>query len=232
MVAAFRARDGASRRRLLLLRALLAASVAITVGVGVRVVATQSLDTTNLVWNLFLAWIPLLVALVVYDGARRGASSGTLSALGAMWLLFLPNAPYIVTDFKWLPYYEAVPPWLDGLLIGAAAAVGLVLGFLSLYLVQTVVASRFGRLAGWALALAALAASGIGVYLGRVLRWNSWDVFTEPTRIVERLASAALDPLAHGRPLALSLSFALACVIGYALFYVALRTQLEEVEER
>jgi uncharacterized membrane protein len=119
-----------------------------------------------------------------------------------------------------------------GLLIGAAAAVGLVLGFLSLYLVQTVVASRIGRHAGWALALAALAASGIGVYLGRVLRWNSWDVFTEPTRIVERLASAALDPLAHGRPLALSLSFALACVIGYALFYAALRTQLEGLEER
>jgi uncharacterized membrane protein len=230
MVAAFRARDGASRRRLLVLEALLAASVAVAVGVGVRVVFTQSLDTANLVWNLFLAWVPLLLALVVYDGARRGTPAGPLAAVGALWLLFLPNAPYIVTDLKWLGHFDSGTHWFDPVLIVAAATIGLVLGFLSLYLVQAVVVRRVGRLAGWAVAFGALAASGLGVYLGRFQRWNSWDVFTEPTRVVGELASAALDPLAHGKPLALSISFALAWCIGYALFYAAFRSQLRSLE--
>jgi uncharacterized membrane protein len=231
MVAAFRARDGASRRRRLLLAVLLAASLALTVGVAGRVVYTETLETTNLVWNVFLAWIPLVLALVVYDGARRGTSRAALVGVGLLWLLFLPNAPYIVTDFKWLGRYDGGTQWCDPVLIGGAAAIGLALGFLSLYLVQSVVARRLGRSAGWLLAVGALCASGVGVYLGRFERWNSWDVFTEPSRIVGQLASAALDPLAHGRPLALSVSFALAWCMGYALFYATVRGRLGVLEE-
>ena len=228
---AFRATNGASRRRLLVHEGLLLASTAVTAGVVARVVYLQSLETTNLVWNLFLAWVPLALALVLYDAARRGATAGPLAAIGALWLLFLPNAPYIVTDVKWLGEYDSGTHWFDPLLVGGAAALGLVLGFVSLYLVQAVVARRLGRLAGWALAWGALVASGVGVYLGRFQRWNSWDVFTEPTRVVGQLASAALDPLAHGRPLALSISFALAWCMGYALFYAAFRSQLRGLEE-
>jgi len=227
-----RARDGASRRRLLVLEALLVASAVVTVGVAGRVIYLESLDTTNLVWNLFLAWIPLVLALVVYDGARRGWSASTLAAVGLAWLLFLPNAPYIVTDLKWLGHYDSGTHWFDPLLIGVAAAIGLVLGFLSLYLVQAVVVRRLGSLAGWTLAFGALTASGVGVYLGRFQRWNSWDVVTEPTRVVGQLASAALDPLAHGRPLAWSIAFAVASCTGYVLFYAVLGTQLRGLEER
>ena len=231
MVTALRARDGASRRRLLLLKALLVASAAITLGLAARVAYTQSLEATNLVWNLVLAWIPFVLALVLYDAARRGSSPAPLAAVGALWLLFLPNAPYIVTDLKWLGHYESGTHWFDYVFVIGSAAIGLVLGFLSLYLVQAVVAHRLGRVAGWTLALGALAASGVGVYLGRFQRWNSWDVFTEPTRVVGELAAAALDPLAHGRPLALSISFALVWCTGYALFYAMFRTQLRELEE-
>jgi uncharacterized membrane protein len=232
MVAAFRARDGASRRRLLLLKALLAASLALTAGVAARVVYTDSLEATNLVWNLFLAWVPFALALVVYDAARRDAPAAPLVAVGLVWLLFLPNAPYIVTDFKWLGQYDSGTYWFDPALIGGAAAIGLVLGFVSLYLVQAVVARRVDRAAGWAFAFGALVASGVGVYLGRFQRWNSWDVFTEPTRVVGQLASAAVDPLAHGRPHALSIVFALAWCAGYALFYATFRGGLRMLEER
>jgi uncharacterized membrane protein len=231
MVTALRARDGASRRRLLLLKALFAASAVITVGLAARVAYTQSLEATNLVWNLFLAWIPLVLALVLYDAARRGSSAAPLAAIGVVWLLFLPNAPYIVTDLKWLGQYDSGTHWFDYVFVVGSAAIGLVLGFVSLYLVQSVVTRRLGRVAGWTLALGALAASGVGVYLGRFQRWNSWDVFTEPTRIAGQLVSAGLDPLAHGRPLALSISFALAWCTGYALFYATFRTQLRGLEE-
>lgn len=215
-----------------MLEALLAASAVVTLGVAARVVSLESLETTNLVWNLFLAWIPLVLALVVYDGARRGWPAGTLAAFGLGWLLFLPNAPYIVTDLKWLGHYDSGTHWFDPVLIGTAAAIGLVLGFLSLYLVQAVVVRRLGRLAGWMLAFGALAASGAGVYLGRFQRWNSWEVLTEPTKIAGNLLQAAVDPLAHARPIALSTAFAILWCAGYAAFYSTFHTQLERLSDR
>jgi uncharacterized membrane protein len=216
---------------MVLLQALVVASGVVTVGVAVRVAATQSLDLTNLVWNLVLAWIPFMLALALYDCARRGAAAAQLIAIGALWLLFLPNAPYIVTDAKWLGRLESGTRWYDPLLVGSAAAVGLVLGFVSLFLVQAVVARRLGRLVGWTAAWAALVASGIGVYLGRYLRWNSWDLILEPGRILGELGAAALDPLAHQRPLALSTFFAVLWCAGYMLFYSAFRAQLARLDE-
>lgn len=232
MAGAFGGERRASRRRALLVGGLLAASFLLALGVAVRVVATHSLDSTNLLWNLFLAWIPFVLALVLYDGARRGASSTALLALGAGWLLFLPNAPYIVTDAKWLGEYAGGRLWYDALLIGTAAVIGLVLGFVSVYLVQVVIARRFGQVAGWTLAFGALVLSGLGVYLGRFERWNSWEVLTEPTHILGQLVSAALDPLAHGRPIALSAAFAVVWCLGYALFYSTFHTQLQALDDR
>ncbi len=128
--------------------------------------------------------------------------------------------------------YHGGSLWYDAVLIGTAAVTGLVLGFVSLYLVQLVVTRRAGAFAGWALAWAALALSGVGVYLGRFQRWNSWEVLTEPTRIVGQLLSAALDPLAHGRSIALSLAFAMVWCLGYALFYSTFRAQLQGLDDR
>jgi uncharacterized membrane protein len=221
-----------SRRRRALVLVLLAASALLVAGVAGRILVVQNLETTNLVWNLFLAWIPFVVALLLYDGARRGTPAATLVALGALWLVFLPNAPYIVTDVKWLGEYHSGSPWYDAALIATAAATGLVLGFVSLYLVQTVVGRRAGALVGWTVAWGALVLSGVGVYLGRFERWNSWEVVTEPTRIVEQLLSAALDPLAHGRPIVLSAAFAVVWCTGYALFYSTFRAQLEALADR
>ena len=231
MVRALGGGQTASRRRSLLVGALLAASALLALGVAVRVMLTHSLDGTNLVWNLFLAWVPFVLGLMLYDGGRRGASAGALAALGAAWLVFLPNAPYIVTDFKWLGEYVGGALWYDAVLIGIAATLGLVLGFVSLYLVQVVVAQRFGHVVGWTLAWTALALSGFGVYLGRFQRWNSWEVVTEPTTIVGRLAGAALDPLAHTRPLAVSIAFAVTWCVGYALFYSTFRGHLRRLAD-
>jgi uncharacterized membrane protein len=209
----------------------LAMSAACLAILGARLALTGERTYAFLAWNLFLAWIPFVVALMLYDGARRGTSGGTLLALGAAWLLFLPNAPYIVTDVKWLGEYAGGRLAYDAALIGTAATIGLVLGFVSLYLVQVVVAGRFGHVAGWALAWTALALSGVGVYLGRFERWNSWEVVTEPTTIVGQLAGAALDPLAHTRPLALSIAFALTWCIGYALFYSTFESHLRRLAD-
>ena len=232
MVPVLTARGGASRRRRLLLQTLLGASVALSVGVAARVVAIHSLDLTNLVWNLFLAWIPFVVALALYDSARSGASRQSLLALGGVWLVFLPNAPYIATDVKWIGDLESGTHWHDPVLIVAAAGLGLLLGFLSIYLVQSVVAHRVGRLAGWTVAFGALVLSGLGVYLGRYQRWNSWEVLTEPGKIFGGLASGLADPLAYPKPIAVSAFFAISCCLGYALFYSLFEPHLRRLDER
>lgn len=209
-----RARDGASRRRLLVLEALLAASAAVTVGVTARVVYLESLETTNLVWNLFLAWIPLVLALVVYDGARRGWTAGTLATVGLGWLLFLPNAPYIVTDLKYIGPDAGIPVLYDVLLFSAAAWTGLLLGLTSLYLMHGVARRFLGVVNAWAVVVGVLTLSSFGIYLGRVQRWNSWDVFTQPGALL----GGATDGL-HARPLALTVLLTSFLLATYLVFY-------------
>src|SRR3954470_23845141 len=127
-----------SDRRLAALGALVLLSLFTLVTIGVRVAYTGTADHAGIAWNLVLAWIPLVLALLVYDRARAGATPPRLLALGALWLLFFPNAPYLVTDLKHINGSASVPVWYDVVLLSSAAWTGLVLGFLSLYLIQAV----------------------------------------------------------------------------------------------
>ena len=99
-----------------------------------------------LAWNLLLAWIPFLLAVALYDSDRRGRTPAVLVILGAVWLVFLPNAPYIVTDFVHIGELPGAPLWYDAGMTAAFAGTGLVLGLASVLLVQGVVARRFGAL--------------------------------------------------------------------------------------
>ena len=105
-------------------------------------------DFRFLVWNLILAWVPLVLALVVYDGYRRSGSLLWLTPFVGLWLLFLPNAPYIVTDFVHLSPSSRAPLWFDGVELSAFAWTGMLLGFVSLYLVHAVLRHRLGVPAG------------------------------------------------------------------------------------
>src|SRR5687768_2244420 len=156
--------DTASRRRLAVLLGMLALSGFVVVLLAARVAYTGSLGYGNLVWNLFLAWIPFALAIGVYDGARRGARRASLIAGGGFWLLFFPNAPYIVTDFQHLRFWDDAPIWFDVVLVSTAAWTGLLLGFVSLYLIQAVVARAAGAVNAWALVLGVLALSSYGIY--------------------------------------------------------------------
>ena len=116
-----------------------------------------------------------------------------------LWLLFLPNAPYIVTDFVHLTARSTVPLWFDGVELSAFAWTGMLLGFVSLYLVHAVARHRFGGTAGWLGVLAVLGLVSAGVYLGRVKRWNSWDLITQPGSEACAALHAARDPASLGK---------------------------------
>jgi len=215
---------------------LLSVSLAGAVLVGLRVLWTGDVSYVILVWNLFLAWLPLLFAM----GACRQHQTGggwRFYALAALWLLFFPNAPYVFTDLVHLDNWFVGHFWVDLSLILLFGFTAFVVGFLSLYLMQTLVASRFGRMAGWGFILAVTGLSAIGVYLGRVLRFNSWDVFLRPLRLSHGVKHWAGHPLTHpGQSVGFPVLFAtfsfLAYVMLYALTHLRPLAPLENKEGR
>lgn len=142
-----------------------------------------------LVWNLILAWMPYLMSLWADVEFRREKSRWRLLLPAAVWLLFFPNAPYILTDFVHLQYHPVFYWWYDVGLIAAFAWAGCFLAVASLNAMQTIVEATLGRIAGWAFALAVAGLSGFGIYLGRVQRWNSWDALLAPHALLENLAA-------------------------------------------
>lgn len=221
-----------SHRRLATLASLAGLSALVVAMVAVRVAYTGNSQYEALVWNLFLAWIPFALALYVYDGYRRRGASPLLWAGGALWLVFLPNAPYIVTDFKWLRTWTGAPLWYDVVLVSAAAWCGLLLGFMSLYLMQAVVRRALGAVNAWLFALAALTLSSFGVYLGRFQRWNSWDLFTRPRVLAADLWSGLVNPFEHPQTIAVTALFTVFLGATYLVFYALAGEGVQERAKR
>ncbi len=184
----------------------------------VRVLRTRTTDYAFLAWNLVLAWIPFVLAVAIWAGYRRGASRWVLLGLGAAWLLFLPNAPYIVTDFVHLDSGEPVPLWFDSLAIGSAAATGLLLGFASVYLIEAVLERVFGRRATWPFSLGVLTLSSVGIYLGRFQRLNSWDAVRHPHELLQMMRERLVHPFENPTLLLVTAVF----TVSLATVYFAL----------
>ncbi|GAA1238699.1 DUF1361 domain-containing protein [Janibacter melonis] len=173
-----------------------------------------------LAWNLFLAWVPYVLALLIGTLDRDGRPGWLLLGVGVVWLAFLPNAPYILTDFIHLGAVAGVPLWFDAALIASFAGTGLALGLVSLVLVHRVVARRLGPAAGWVSAVLVLALSAVGVYLGRFPRFNSWDVVTNPGGLVSVVLSRASDPLGNPFLLQFVLGLSVLLLVSYVLTWM------------
>jgi uncharacterized membrane protein len=181
-------------RALLPVVALLFASAWCCVLLVERHRAFGALGYRYLVWNLTLAWVPLVFALLLLVAWKRRRTTAELLALAAAWLVFLPNAPYVLTDFVHLGTAHRL---YDSVVLGSFAFTSLALGFASLLVVQSVVTRAVGAVAGWSVALAALFLSSIGMYLGRVERLNSWDVVQRPRLVAEIVREHLRDPFAN-----------------------------------
>lgn len=168
-----------------------------------------------LVWNLFLAAVPAMASTMLGRAARDRANPLVQLGWFALWLLFLPNAPYIVTDFIHLGPRPPVPFWFDIALFVSCAGTGLMLGYAATAEVQRVVAARFGAPISWVVALGALFLSGFGIYLGRFMRWNSWDVVARPGALLGQIGDRLFDPGGHPRTVAVTLVYGVGLVLGY-----------------
>jgi uncharacterized membrane protein len=189
-----------------------------------RILSAHNISYGFLAWNLFLAWLPLIFALLIRDRYVRGERRGwRLASLGAAWLLLFPNAPYIFTDLIHLTTRFYGHFWVDMILILLCALTGLMLGFVSLYLMHAVVADRFGRLAGWLFIAGVAGLSGVGVFIGRFLRLNSWDVLLRPEMFYHHVNNWAAAPFASALTYVFPALFAIFLFIVYLMFFALTR---------
>jgi uncharacterized membrane protein len=187
-----------------------ASALAVTVLIAGPTVLGQRPTHRFLLWNLALAWVPYVAALAAEELDHRRRRAATLAA-AAVWLLFLPNAPYLVSD---LTHFDRASntPWLDlGRLVSFAWA-GCLLAVLSLRAVHRVLLRRAGPTAAGAAVVLAAIGSGFGVVLGRFDRLNSWEAVTAPGSVVDALARIGDS----GRSIAIALFFGLLLLTIYA----------------
>lgn len=165
-------------------------------------------------WNLFLAWIPLGLSLIMYTSSKLNTKNFLIFAIiGPLWLLFYPNAPYILTDLLHLKVRAGIPFWYDLMLILSFAMNGLLAGFLSLWIVQKILKDRIGQITAWFFVGGISFLSAYGIYLGRFERWNSWDLFFQCQKLLSELLNNLIHPLDHPKIVGFTL------IMGTFLFF-------------
>ncbi len=187
---------------------------------AVRAFWSDSFLHKFLMWNLFLAWIPYLSAVWMAAMHKHRAGAWQYILPSIIWLLFFPNAAYLVTDLYNLTDMPPVPFWYDIGFFATLAWTGLLLAVASLQIVQRMVKQSFGAFWSWVVVFAVVGLNGVGIYLGRFLRWNSWDVVTEPHAVLQDAIAPFLHPIAYRQPVAIIIVFSAMLLV----FYVSVLT--------
>jgi uncharacterized membrane protein len=173
-----------------------------------RVIDSESLRYWFLVWNLFLAWVPLILSFVLVMRLKKTRWSEPLNLLmTAGWLLFLPNSFYLVSDLIHLQTTFEVSVLYDAVLFSSFIINGFISGYISIYFIHIEIIKRYNpKLASWVIGFVFLLC-GFAIYLGRVLRWNSWDLFTNPASLAFDLSEQVVNQAAQSRASVTTLSF-------------------------
>ena len=198
---------------------ILSITLALSIYIG-RVIFTGNwLIYRFLVWNLFLAWIPYFFSVFAAATYRLFPRSWWMLLLpGTLWLVFFPNAPYIVTDFLHLRLRPPVPIWYDIGLLASFAWTGLFLAIASLRTMHELVKAHAGWFAGWLFTMLALALGGLGLYLGRFSRWNSWDLVIQPEQILVDISYRFINPIGNLRFFGFTFMFTAFLLVCYLMF--------------
>jgi uncharacterized membrane protein len=214
-----RRQAGSSERATFLHTDVLAAvTLAILVLLVVRGHYMPWLARGYLVWNLFLAWIPYICARAIWRAGRGSTPLPLLLPLLAIWLVFLPNAPYLVTDvvhFHW--HATGFLLALETALFATVGLAGLLLGVAAVQPIHRIVAVRYGALAARTFPPVIAVAVAFGVYLGRVQRWTSWSFVESPGTLLQRTWDVLGHPLEHPRAFGGIALFSFAFLVAYSL---------------
>lgn len=171
-------------------------------------------------WNLFLAFVPWGIASLMVLNKRLKQSKTMLVLLIAIWLLFFPNAPYILTDLFHLRLSSSMPVWFDLILILSFAWTGLIFGFLSLWDMENILLKYLKKCWVTGISVSLLFVGSFGIYIGRFLRWNSWDILTSPFQLIYDIGERFVNPFNHPRTWGMTIFMGLFLNILYFSFKI------------
>lgn len=180
-----------------------------------RFFLTGRFNFLYLIWNLFLAWIPYcLIFFVQKENVSRSWKGKSIFFL-FLWLIFFPNAPYLITDFIHLKD-RGVPLWFDWSIFFSFALCGIIIGLVSLDRIQNLIIKKSGKIQSWLAVFSICFLSGFAITLGRFLRWNSWDIILNPIRLFKNILKVSY----YNFPFIMtwSLRFSLLLIVHYLLF--------------
>jgi uncharacterized membrane protein len=192
----------------------------------------RSWEFVYLIWNLFLAWVPLLFAawLVIVLRRKRWSSWGAIG-ISLLWVVFLPNSFYMVSDFIHLQEVPRVDVLYDAVMFTSFIFVGVALGLTSLYLVHVQFRRRFSRLESTLWLILIFLLCGFAIYLGRDLRWNSWDILTNPGGLLFDISDRLLHPRAYPQMFLTTGTFALLIGTMYIMTWKAAQLLRQGVKQ-
>ncbi|MBI1837480.1 MAG: DUF1361 domain-containing protein [Flavobacteriia bacterium] len=193
-----------------------------------RFYISNSFNYSFLIWNLILAWIPLIISRYLARKHEFISINNRLILLFS-WLVFFPNAPYILTDLFHLSPKMGVPLWFDLILIISFAWNGLLIGFLSLLEIHQLLNYYFINSVTWFFVSFMMILSGFGIYLGRFERWNSWDIATHPFVFMKRIFFSLTNIELLPRILGVTFVFGIFLIVSYLTIYFL--TQKHETEQ-
>lgn len=181
----------------------------------VRIIYTGERDFLFLIWNLFLAYIPYCLSGWLAHTSSWAAYPRKFGIVFIAWILFIPNSFYILTDLFHLGGHPGAPLWYDLVLIISFAWNGLMLGILSVRQMEKLVELYLPRKTQWCFLYPVMLLNALGIYIGRYLRFNSWDIITNPFGLVADIAQLILHPLRYSGAWAMVICFAALMTIVY-----------------
>ena len=182
-----------------------------------RIFYTHSFEFLFLNWNLFLAFIPWFISSIIILKKLQDKKF-LLVVMILSWIFFFPNSPYILTDLFHLGMSTKAPLWYDLILILSFAWTGLLFGFVSLMDIEKVLENYVGKGKTTFISIAFLFVSGFGIYVGRYLRWNSWDIIISPFALSSDILSKISHPIYNSRAWGLTLFIGLLLNLIYFSF--------------
>lgn len=177
-------------------------------------------------WNLFLAFVPWLFTVILTMSPNLQKSRLAVFGMLGVWLLFFPNASYILTDLFHLSHNSSMPIWFDLVLILSFAWTGLLYGFLSLWNLEELMEQFLSKRTITILSVGLLFISSFGIYIGRYLRWNSWDIVNHPTKLMGDIGDRIINPFDHTRTWGVTIFMGLFLTMLYFTFKFLRKKQI------
>jgi uncharacterized membrane protein len=182
-------------------------------GVSLLLFALRSVESQTdrywfFVWNLILAWVPLAFAWLLVQRLKRTSWPQWQNVgLTLLWLGFLPNSFYLMSDLVHLHETGEVSLLYDIVMFLSFIFNGLVAGYMSLFLVHRELLRRVSYQSARAVVALVLLACSFAIYLGRSLRWNSWDVLVNPAGLLFDVSDRVVNPSAHPQTFVTTMTF-------------------------